>query len=459
MASATQSSRRLLFGSIAFGLFVLFELALFGVLIFQSLSKREVNKVLLETQAEAQLLADQIASGAESQRDPDLFTAVASQRLVTTLIEEILHEKKLVKHMRILDAEGTLVWEGYSEQTRRVRPFPEGDELAAGERRVSEVVNEWEEPFERVEVPIDVFGTLQVGINPDELAARLGVLRQDLIRQAVIIGAVSILLLLTAYAVIWRLARKTSRLEEQAAEAERLAYIGTLASGLAHEIRNPLNSLNLNMQMLQEDEADAGNQRLLSITRSEIGRLEGLVTDFLSYARPRPPEVETVAVAGLLERTRQLLVGTARRAEVDFEVVDRTGGASLEVDAEQLGQLLLNLAQNALSAVEEVERPGKIWLRAKAEGEAVVLSVEDNGAGLGDADRERLFDLFYSNRKGGTGLGLAIVQRIAAAHGGRVVVADRPGGGTIMSVHLPQARGKAPSPASVPAAALSAGHR
>jgi signal transduction histidine kinase len=99
-----------------------------------------------------------------------------------------------------------------------------------------------------------------------------------------------------SFLLVTSLLRRSQRLEEKAAESERMAYIGTLASGLAHEIRNPLNSVNLNMQMLEEELGETGGTptgtRLLSITRSEVGRLERLVTDFLSYAKPRTPDLE-----------------------------------------------------------------------------------------------------------------------------------------------------------------------
>ncbi|MEM7051012.1 MAG: ATP-binding protein [Acidobacteriota bacterium] len=444
MASSPTVSRRLVYGSIAFGLFVLFDLALFGVLIFKSLSEREVDEVLLETQAEAQLLADQIAGGAERQQDRDLFTAVASQNLVSTYIDEMLSEKRIVEHVRIYDGEGTLVFESNSDRVRFRDGAPRLEEAGDAEIRTQEERRQFEEQLPGIEVPIGEYGgTLVVGLSTEMMDNRIEVLRRDLLRQASIIGGVSVLLLLTAYVIIWRLLRRSKRLEEQAARAERLAYVGTLASGLAHEIRNPLNSLNLNMQMLEEDlagPANSGSGRLLSITRSEIGRLERLVSDFLSYARPRPPELEAVAVGELFDRTRQVMAGAEQSAKVRIEVRDETGGAQVRVDSEQIGQLLLNLVQNALAAVEETAGPAVVRLRAEPLGGGVILRVEDNGPGVPEGDRQKIFDLFYSNKKGGTGLGLAIVQRIAQNHDGHVEVSDRPGGGSVFSVYLPGAR-------------------
>ena len=270
-----------------------------------------------------------------------------------------------------------------------------------------------------IEVPIGNVGTLQVGIDPEALSQRIETLRGHLIREAAFIGGVSVALLLSAGTIIWWLYRRSRRLEQQASEAERMAYIGTLASGLAHEIRNPLNSLSLNMQMLEEELEAAGAKssgsggRLLEITSTEIERLERLVTDFLTYARPRPTEVEPVPAAELLERTREVLTGAARARGVTVEVRDLTGGADLAVDRAQVGQLLLNLAYNGLAATEGVGRRPLLRLTARRRGGAAVLEVEDNGSGIPPEARERMFEIFYSTRKGGTGLGLAIVDRIA----------------------------------------------
>src|SRR5690606_11980429 len=133
----------------------------------------------------------------------------------------------------------------------------------------------------------------------------------ELLRQTTLIGTLTVVIVAAAFVLIWVLIRRGERLEAQAASAERLAYLGTLAAGLAHEIRNPLNSLNLNMQMLEEDlgstARESTGKRLLSITRAEIGRLERLVTDFLAYARPRALQLETVPAVDLLTSARDVL--------------------------------------------------------------------------------------------------------------------------------------------------------
>ncbi len=448
-------SPRLLVAFVVFGLFVLFDIALFGWLIFRSLSQREVERTLIETRAEAQKLADQIARRAEKE-GRDLYTAVAVERETQTYIDQMLHQREIVRRVEIRDKNGMLVYEG-RENARMLEPG-RGDsppsiappvlspelqrhvEPPRVETKSKETVSTYEVPD--IQVPIGDVGLLQIGISGGELSKRIEVLRRDLIQQTAFVAVLTVVLLLSAYAAVWLLLRRSQRLEVQAAEAERLAYIGTLASGLAHEIRNPLNSLSLNMQMLEEEIADGSvptGKRLLSITRSELSRLERLVTDFLAYAKPRPLELEEMPAVRPLERVRELLAGEIQKRGAIVEVEDRSGGARVKVDPAQMSQLLLNLAQNSFAAVEEAGRRPVLKLSAYRQGAAVCLELEDNGAGMSAEEQAKIFDLFYSNRKGGTGLGLAIVERIARAHGGRIGVRSTPGEGTAVTVELPVA--------------------
>jgi signal transduction histidine kinase len=201
--------------------------------------------------------------------------------------------------------------------------------------------------------------------------------------------------------------------------------------------------------MLEEEIDERGpastDKRLLSITRSEISRLERLVTDFLAYAKPRPLELEEIPVVRLLERVPEVLAGEIQKRGARVEVEDRSAGASARVDRGQMTQLLLNLAQNSLAAAEDAGRRPVLRLAASRQGGAVLLEVEDNGVGIPLDEQGKVFDLFYSTKKGGTGLGLAIVDRIARAHGGRARVRSAPGEGTTVTVEIPAAAPDTPA--------------
>ena len=445
-------SRLLLVVAAAFGLFVLFDIGLFGWLLFRSMSEREIEQVLLETRREAESLAGRIASRAGD--EGDLYTAIAVEQETQTYIDSIPRQRDIVRSVEIRDRDGGLV---FQSQTRASIAQPLGESVLSdgpmmdspelvGSGEVTQETQVHKEDFvvPDIEVAIGDLGTLRIGISPAELEERIAVLRGDLIRMTSAVAALTVALLLAAYVIGWWLWRRSRQLEVAAAEAERLAYVGTLASGLAHEIRNPLNSLNLNMQMMKE-EIDAGQGRgatvgrLLSITRSEISRLERLVTDFLSYARPRAPEREEIRPRDLFVRVREVLGGSLSRRGGCVEIED-SSGALLRVDVAQLTQMLLNLVQNGVAAAEEAGRPPRVLLAARrGEGGRVVLEVSDNGTGIPEEEAERIFDVFYSTRKGGTGLGLAIVERIVRNHGGQLELESALGEGTTFRVVLPEA--------------------
>ena len=449
------------------GLFIIFDIGLFGWLIFRSLSQRELDRILLETRAEAQALAGRLHRSAE-QTGGDLFTAIALEQETQTYIDSVLRQRRIVQTVEITDRNGVLVMKERRE-TQIAVPTPESarqeshpPELRPGAPRVATRTIERQETQELpaldlstldVTVPIGEFGSLRIGISQVEMQRRVTQLRLELLRQTTLIGSLTLTIVAGAFALIWILIRRGEKLERQAAESERLAYLGTLAAGLAHEIRNPLNSLNLNMQMLEEDlgnpSGDPTARRLLTITRAEIGRLERLVSDFLAYARPRALKLETVPAIDLLVAAREVLAVQAARRGADVRIHDESAEDCVRVDMEQIQQLLLNLLQNALNATEGTGRRPEIVLSTRRDGARVELSVRDNGRGIAEGERARLFEIFYSNRKGGTGLGLAIADRIAFAHGGSLSFESEEGYGSRFWVSLPLA--EAPDEEHLPA--------
>jgi len=450
--------RRLLVTVLVLALFVAFDLSLFGWLIFRSLSQREIEQVLLDTRAEAEGLARQIEGRAKEEGD-DLYTAVATERETQSYINSILQQRDLLQNIEIRDKNGVLV---FKARTNATIPNPNAPKPAVGS---PELPNRLEtrtidrSSVYHLDVPIGELGILHIGISQGELEQRISVLRRELIRQAAFIGLVTLIALLCGAFVLRWLWLRTQRAESRAREQERLAYLGTLASGLAHEIRNPLNSLRLNMQLIEEEigevygepsDGSVGSRGLLAITRSEIGRLERLVTDFLAYARPQKLHPEDVRAVDLLVQVRQVLVSQIREHGAEVTVEDQTDGGLVHVDASLFNQLLLNLVQNALYATESLDRPARIQLSVRRRDEQVIVQVTDNGCGIAPEERQKMFDLFYSTRKGGTGLGLAIVERIARAHDAQLEVVSMRGSGTTIRVVLPAVPDQGLSHASRP---------
>ncbi|MEM1179793.1 MAG: ATP-binding protein [Acidobacteriota bacterium] len=415
---------------LGFGLFILFDIALFIWLIFDSLSQREVEEAILRTRQDAAPIAAGLEAQAEAKGSEDLYVLVSVAEETKTYIDSVLASRQLVSRVEIRDRDGKVVLHKRDEEQL---PLEEVDvpRLAFDEAPEAKLLE--------THIPIgENLGTLVVGVDETEVQRRIQILRRDLIRQASIFGGFSVTLLVVGLVAFLRLQRRARRLEDQAQQAERMAYVGTLASGLAHEIRSPLNSLNLNMQMLEEeareDKRSGSQRRLLSITRSELKRLENLATDFLAYAKPQPLVLEEVPIVDLLERARAVMDGALREKGVAVSIEDLSGGEAVEVDRGQINQLLLNLIHNAIDATDKTKRLPRLRLVASFKDDRPILEVVDNGEGIDEEARRQIFDVFYSQRKGGTGLGLAIVQRIAESHGARLEVESEPGKGTCLRV-------------------------
>jgi len=235
-------------------------------------------------------------------------------------------------------------------------------------------------------------------------------------------------------------------LERRAAEAEAMASLGTLTTGLAHEIRNPLNAATLQLELLQRGAdklADAAARDAIAervrIVREELSRLARLLDDFLRLARPRAIEQRTVDLRSLVTEISRMHAPAAQQAGVSIELDLEDGPLEARGDAALLKQVLVNLVNNAIEAMRE-QHHGRLVLGCHRKGETrVELSVEDDGPGIPEAIGDRLFAPFVTSKEAGTGLGLTIVKRIVERHGGAIHVASTPGHGAQIWVTLPGA--------------------
>ena len=227
--------------------------------------------------------------------------------------------------------------------------------------------------------------------------------------------------------------RKT---EAQLIRSEKLAALGQLAAGIAHEIRNPLTSINILIHSLTENfPPESARREDLQVIEEEIRRINEIVDQFLRFARPAPPRLQKADAFSIFEETLQLLRPQMEKHRIivqkEFQVL-----RPISMDREQMKQVILNLL---LNAVQAMPNGGRLTLRGQVleDGLWVTLSIRDSGIGIPSEDMNKLFDPFFSTKEGGVGLGLSIAHRIIDQHHGKIEVESAPGKGTLLTVWLP----------------------
>ncbi len=226
-------------------------------------------------------------------------------------------------------------------------------------------------------------------------------------------------------------------MQEKVRKADRLAAIGELSAGIAHEIRNPLASISGSIEMLYND-LDLGGEhrRLMELVMRESDRLDRIINDFLEFAKMRPPTLRDVSVEKCIEDVLVLLKNNLAVSKgIKIETSQHGGSMWVRADEEQMRQVFLNLS---LNACEAMGKGGRLRVEPGISGPGEVgISFQDEGCGIEESARDHLFQPFFTTKEGGTGLGLAIANKIVEAHGGRINHRNREGGGAEFIVILP----------------------
>jgi len=252
-----------------------------------------------------------------------------------------------------------------------------------------------------------------------------------------------------------RQSEQLSELEQQLRLADRLAVVGELTASLAHEVRNPLGAIRGAAEILRDElPPNARQSEFFDILVQETERLSAVLENYLNLARKQPHRISRFEVGDLLESIQRMLTAMARKTHVQLEM-DVTGQPLwLMADPNQLRQILLNLVLNAIQAMPE---GGTITLRARRVSETapdsestpmrqnyIEISVEDQGSGIPEEIRDKIFKPFFTTKTEGTGLGLAIVKRLADENGWEIRVTSKSGQGTTVTVRLPANNRHAP---------------
>ncbi len=423
--------------AVVFATLVLAIILTFGHLIAGSLSRRYLEDVLLSGRDELTEIAGEMT--AENEQDTNLFLVYENRREALVRRAAGLAERQLYKSVVVYDERGQEVMQIDLRSSERL-PEPIVSELELS-GSLQDQVTETDTSYQ-IAAPLGDLGEIVLNVSKGRLAERVTRLRSQLLYQTFAVAGLTLMTLVGAFAFVWHVIQRNQRLEAKRREAEEMAALGTLAAHLAHEIRNPLNSLNLNLELLEEDIGAGGEQAETSLasTRKEVGRLAQLVSDFLTYARPTQLQRDVMQAEDLLVGVAEFLRAEAQARGVHLRVraVERCWVSG---DTAQLRQVLMNLTLNAVQAVEELTPDRRVVdLAAEANGHQVTLVVRDRGEGIPTEELQRVLEAFYTRRRGGTGLGLAIAERIARAHGGQLELINLEQQGFEARVILPAPR-------------------
>lgn len=228
------------------------------------------------------------------------------------------------------------------------------------------------------------------------------------------------------------------KLEQEIRRRDRLAAMGKMAAGIAHEIRNPLAAMRGSIQVLRSElDLSEDQAQLMQIVLRESDRLDKIVSDFLAYARPSPAKLTEFDLVNWIKET-VALIRYSNESSIKHEILVECPETSISIvaDSNQLRQIIWNLARNSLQAMPE---GGKLTIELNQNKEKdIILTFTDTGIGMSEEEMERIFEPFNSNRPGGTGLGMAIVYQIISDHNGKIDVVSSPNQGARITITLPQ---------------------
>jgi PAS domain S-box-containing protein len=225
-------------------------------------------------------------------------------------------------------------------------------------------------------------------------------------------------------------------LEKKYYESQKLAAIGQLSAGIAHEVRNPLSSIKMSLQILEKRMQPEGNDlKRFKIAQREVEHLEKLVSDVLIYAKPSDPHKEHSDVKSIIEGSLAMVEKSVKDKDIDIRKRYAEGIGAIPVDPHMITQALINIFQNAIDAMEP---GGRLVISLRNEDDALVIEIEDNGCGIDEEDLPYLYNPFFTKKNYGTGLGLTQVKKIIDQHDGEIEIKSKKGEGTRFIITLPK---------------------
>lgn len=449
----------------ACALVLVFATFVAGSYYVNRLQKGNVRAAVELAREHARQMSRDILEMATSQNVSDLDQPAVKASL-KTLTEITVRMNKNVVWAAVVDPSGnrTIEQSGRAEQVFKVQspsgkpvisrvPGPAGGELEIETRNVGEGIQEITQPIRGEGRDL---GMIRMQIRENPTFARIEASSRT-ITEALVTGCIFLFVfLLVVFGILWRLFARQIELVQRNARLDRMAYVGTLASGLAHEIRNPLSSMNVNLEVLREEmgepevaasPASARAAELATRVQREVQQLNSTLTTFLEFALPTKEGLSEFSLRGLMEELIELHSEQMRVAGIQFDFQAPSHEDSrLHADRRLLHQALRNVLVNAIQVLHgSVKKQIRIRLESTGSDQLRLL-ISDTGPGIPAENLGKIFEVFFSTRKGGSGFGLAIARKIVEEHGGTIRAENNPESlGATFIIELPTRPGRQPN--------------
>jgi signal transduction histidine kinase len=357
-------------------------------------------------------------------------------------IDELGHRPD-IEHIGFLDNDGKIVAHTDSDLINQRREEPLFAEARSSQSAVGRVIRHGDgadhyDIVKAIKLNGADMGFLEIGLSlkPMQSAWRRSIQSMLFFGAAVLV--IGILGMATIFYLQHGHLQKISSLQAEISRQERLSELGNMAATVAHEIRNPLNSVSMGLQRLKREFTPVQDPddyaRFLSLMQEEVRRLNSIVEQFLSLARPLKLQPDKILLQEFLNELIVLTAGEAKAANAQVHLKISAGLPVLEADRNYLKQVLLNLILNGIQAMPD---GGTLTIEARLDRDFLELTVTDQGTGMAPETLKRIFEPYFTTKTNGSGLGLAIARRIVEAHHGTIVAESTPGKGSRFRVRLP----------------------
>jgi len=434
--------------TLLFIIVILINLSMLSVLVIEAITDELIETAIQKAELDCYRIHTSLEENILMSNNRRLDELRLDENRLRKILYSIFRREQTYLYFLLIDEQNNVIFR-YNEEDKKVQLLEEGLQnfqqsyLPENQELDAEINGEKEEIYD-ISVPMlienEYIGTLRLGVSKGLVSEQIKRITKQIQKEYVIAGIVIIITIIFAVILIIKLIRNVREIEIQAQQSNRMAYIGALASGLAHEIRNPLNSVQLNTEMIEEDIKKISHKSQgdilenLQDIRAVVGQLDNLASELLRFAKPPALKLQPININIIIEEVLHFVDAECTKNSVKIKRNLQQTLPTINGDVHQLKQVFLNLILNANQAMP---RGGVLKIFTRFEREKVLLEIKDNGVGIEESQKNKIFDIFYTTKKRGTGLGLPIAQRIIDEHKATLSFTSEPGKGTTFTIIFP----------------------